>query len=204
MDRWLNARLWKLHGSVNWEWEAGAQIVRLGQPVSQGLAAAIYPSDTKYEESRRIPFVVLQDRLRRALHEPETLVLIAGYSFGDDHLNEMLFDSATRHERSEFIAFCYSEIPRALADKALTTPNLQAVTGNEAILGGVRGEWEAPAESPPDLWVDGKLGLRDFQYLGAYLARSSAREPEHDPLLSRLLTRLSSGTESATTAQGDG
>jgi len=47
-------------------------------------AAAIFPSDTKYEESRRVPFVVLQDRFRRALHEPETLILISGYSFSGE------------------------------------------------------------------------------------------------------------------------
>ncbi|HZF10091.1 MAG TPA: SIR2 family protein [Thermoanaerobaculia bacterium] len=69
-------RLWKLHGSVNWAWSEDQQIVRLGQPVTEGLAAAIYPSDTKYEESRRVPFVVLQDRLRRSLHQPETLMII--------------------------------------------------------------------------------------------------------------------------------
>lgn len=187
------ARLWKLHGSVNWEWDADHQIVRLGQPVDQGLAAAIYPSDTKYDESRRVPFVVLQDRLRRALHQPETLVLITGYSFGDEHLNEMLFDAATRRERSEFIAFCYSEIPQVLAARATITPNLQVVTGHEAILGGLRGGWREPANSPPpNLWVDGGLGLRDFRHLGAYLARSATREPERDPLLLRLLAELSS------------
>ena len=185
------ARLWKLHGSVNWEWEEGQQIVRLGQPVEEGLAAAIYPSDTKYEESRRVPFIVLQDRLRRALHQPETLVLITGYSFGDEHLNEMLFDSAARHERSEFVAFCFSEIPGALADKASTTPNLQVVTGNEAILGGVRGDWKESENPPPNLWVEGKLGLRDFSHLGAYLARSATREPERDSLLNELLARVS-------------
>jgi len=198
------ARLWKLHGSVNWEWEKGQQIVRLGHPVDEGLAAAIYPSDTKYEESRRVPFVVLQDRLRRALNTPETLVLIAGYSFEDDHLNEMLFDSAAKRERSEFIAFCFSEIPDALADKAATTPNLQVVTGSEAILGGIRQNWKPPQDPPPDLWVDGKLGLRDFRHLGAYLARSATREPERDTLLNELLGRISPEAAEPKPSEADG
>ena len=135
-------RLWKLHGSVNWLWEEDgtrSEVVRVGQPLSAGLAAAIYPSDTKYADSRRVPFVVLQDRFRRALREPETVVLIAGYSWGDQHLNEMLFDAATKRPRSEFVAFCYSSIPEKLASHAATTPNLQAVAGDEAVLGGVRG-----------------------------------------------------------------
>src|SRR6185437_10228607 len=52
------ARLWKLHGSVNWAWE-GSQIVRYGHAVEGEQAAAIYPSELKYDESRRYPFVVL-------------------------------------------------------------------------------------------------------------------------------------------------
>ena len=140
-------RLWKLHGSVNWAWQNDRQIVRLGQSVPQGLAAAIYPSDTKYEESRRVPFVVLQDRLRRALHQPETLVIVVGYSFGDAHLNKVLFDAATRRERSEFVVFCYSDIPETLAQHAVSGPNLQVVSGREAILGGVRSRMEAHRES---------------------------------------------------------
>lgn len=171
-------RLWKLHGSVNWVRSDDHQIVRIGQPVPEGLPAAIYPSDAKYEESRRVPFVVLQDRLRRALHQPETLVLIAGFSFRDAHLNEMLFDAATRRERSEFVVLCYDAIPDDLSERAGRTPNIQVVGRTEAVLGGVRGAWNPPAETIPDLWVDGKMALPDFAHLAFYLARSSMREGE--------------------------
>ena len=180
-------RLWKLHGSVNWAWEPDQQIVRLGQAVTEGQAAAIYPSDTKYEESRRVPFVVLQDRLRRGLQQAETLILIAGYSFSDEHLNELLFDAAARRERSEFIAFCYSEIPGVLATRALSTPNLQVVTGTEAILGGVRGEWKAPDDALPNLWQNDRMALCDFRNLAAYLARSTTRDPGGDGARPELL-----------------
>ena len=173
-------RLWKLHGSVNWAWDDNQQIVRLGHPVSEGLAAAIYPSDAKYEESRRVPFLVLQDRLSRALHQPETLMLIAGYSFRDSHLNELLFDAAARRERSEFVAFCYSKIPERLAVRATKTPNLQVVAGREAILSGVRANWKPPEEAPPDVWDDGQLAICDFRKLAAYLARTMTREHEGD------------------------
>jgi hypothetical protein len=182
-------RLWKLHGSVNWIRDEDQQIVRLGQPVSEG-AAAIYPSDTKYEESRRIPFVVLQDRFRRSLYEPETLVIVTGYSFSDAHLNELLFDAAARRARSEFVVFCHSKIPDLLAERAASMPNLQVVTGGEAILGGVRARWKAPKEAPADLWDDAQLALRDFTNLAAYLARSSPPEPETDAFLLRLLDRI--------------
>jgi hypothetical protein len=168
-------RLWKLHGSVNWLWE-NQNIVRLGQPVSTDLAAAIYPSDAKYDESRRVPFVVLQDRFRRALQEPESLVVIAGYSFGDDHLNELIFDAAARRQRSEFVAFCYSDIPQVLSKRAANTPNLQVAAAKEAILGGVRGNWKAPPAPLPNIWDNDQFELRDFRNLAAYLARSTGSE----------------------------
>ncbi|MDE0411516.1 MAG: SIR2 family protein, partial [Gammaproteobacteria bacterium] len=179
------ARLWKLHGSVNWAWKDDGQLVRLGQPVPSDLVAAIYPSDTKYEESRRVPFVVLQDRLRHSLFQPETLMLISGYSFSDDHLNEQIFDAATHCERSEFIAFCFSEIPDTLADQAITTPNLQVVTSNEAIIGGIRSDWKIPeADNPPnEIWDDNKFTLCDFKYLAKYLARSMMDDHENDNAL---------------------
>lgn len=180
-------RLWKLHGSVNWAWQDDQQIVRLGQPVTDGEAAAIYPSDTKYEESRRVPFVVLQDRLRRALHHPETLVIVAGYSFGDAHLNELFFDAAARRERSEFVVFCYSEIPKTLADRACTTPNLQVASGREAILGGVRYDWKPPPDVATSLWENDQFSLRDFRKLTDYLARSSTWVPEVDTGLQELI-----------------
>lgn len=177
------ARLWKMHGSVNWCWQDDMQIVRLGQPVSKG-AAAIFPSDTKYEESRRVPFIVLQDRFRRALHEPETLVLISGYSFSDPHLNDMIFDAALHRPRSEFQVFCYSDIPDVLADRASTTPNLQVTNGREAILGGERAEWEAPENAPPSIWVDDQFSLRDFKNLSAYLVRTMSQGPDSETLIS--------------------
>jgi hypothetical protein len=182
-------RLWKLHGSVNWQRLDSGEVVRLGHPVSGGQAAAIYPSDTKYEESRRVPFVVLHDRLRRALQQPETLVIISGYSFSDLHLNELIFDAATRRERSEFIVFCYADIPHGLGERAATTPNLQVVAGNEAILGGVRAKWKEPEDPPPYLWKDGEVALGDFGNLAAHLARSATLGSDSEDLLRTLLAK---------------
>lgn len=170
-------RLWKLHGSVNWVRSDDDQIVRIGQPAAD-LPAAIYPSDAKYEESRRMPFLVLQDRLRRALHQPETIVLVSGFSFTDDHLNEMLFDAAIRRERSEFVVFSYDDISEDLAERARRTPNLQVVGRSEAILGGVRGGWRVLAGDIPDLWDGEILVLPDFTHLASYLARCSAQDGE--------------------------
>ncbi len=99
---------------------------------------------------------------------------ISGYSFGDEHLNELIFDAAARRPRSEFIAFCHSNVPDVLSKRALNTPNLQVVTTTEAILGGFRGNWKAPAAAQVDVWENNKFLLGDFRKLAEYLARSSA------------------------------
>ncbi|MFN7140165.1 MAG: SIR2 family protein [Limisphaerales bacterium] len=171
-------RLWKLHGSVNWlslDGEGGTsrRIVRVGSNLKQEDVAAIYPSDEKYEESRRVPFLVLQDRFRRSLNDPETLALISGYSFGDSHLNELIYDAASRRERSEYVAFVYDEIPNELAERAAHTPNLQVLSAKEAIIGGVRANWQTPSVVAPNVWVDDSFGLRDFRHLSRYLGRIS-------------------------------
>ncbi len=183
-------RLWKLHGSLNWEWDEKHKILRRGNAVAN--SAAIYPSDTKYDESRRMPFVVLQDRFRRALYQPETLTLISGYSFSDDHLNEIIYEAASRRERSEIVVLLFSEIPTELAERAARTPNIQVVTGTEAIIGGIRGEWEKPLEDeyPASLWQNEQFALRDFKCLAAYLAKSVSKD-EENPLLVKLAELIS-------------
>jgi hypothetical protein len=195
---WLPAfliRVWKLHGSVHWAWESGerAGVVRMGAAVDDDEPAAIYPSDAKYDESRRVPFVVLHDRLRRALNHPETLMLITGYSFGDAHLNETLFDAARRRPRSELIAFCFGAIPDELAERAAMTPNLQVLGPTEAILGGVRAGWDSPIDAPPELWKDDAFALGDFENLASFLARSSPPQGELEARLDALLAKAATG-----------
>lgn len=199
VEFWLPSfliRLWKLHGSVNWRWEDAQHrhVLRLGQPVTPDAAAAIYPSDAKYEESRRVPFIVLQDRFRRALHHPETLVLISGYSFGDDHLNEILFDAAQRRPRTEFVAFCYADPGEDLMNRAQRTPNLQVTGPTQAVLSGRRAAWLAPADASEDLWNDSTFKLGDFGSLASFLARSSPPEGELEHRLAELLRPTMGGS----------
>lgn len=171
-------RLWKLHGSLNWCWNgetSHAEVVRMGHVVS-GSPVAIFPSDTKYEESRRVPFVVLQDRLRRGLHEPESLTLVCGYSWSDEHLNELFIDAASRRPRSETVVLCYGDIPERLATEAVSIPNLQVIGRTEAVIAGMRGSWQDPGSNFPDVWSDGFM-LGDFGALSSFLARANDNVP---------------------------
>lgn len=167
-------RLWKLHGSVNWRWHTPAtgarHVVRVGDPDS-ALPAAIYPSYEKYEESRRMPFVVLMDRLRRSLAVPETIVFVAGYSFSDDHFNELIFHAAQRHPRSEIVVLSYASIPDKVAECASDTRNLLALGRSEAIVGGQRAGWGG--SEVPRVYEGGEYRLGDFGVFSAFLSQQA-------------------------------
>jgi len=141
-------RLWKLHGSLNWKLvgkDESRHVVRTGAPVSDALA--IFPSEDKYTDSRRVPFVVLMDRFRRALQEPESITIVCGYSFGDQHLNELLFDAARLYPRSELWVTCHSNLPETLRAQALLYPNIVAHSSEEAVVGGRTYKWVGDASA---------------------------------------------------------
>ena len=165
-------RLWKLHGSVNWEEENFGErrrVVRLGSPASSGATAAIYPSDEKYDQSRRVPFLVLMDRFRRALEMPETFTLVSGYAFRDQDLNEIIFDAARAHPRSETAVFCFASVPEQLAEVATVTHNISVFSATEAIIGGRRLPW-VREETLLGVWDGTRFILGDFVNLTQFLA----------------------------------
>lgn len=169
-------RLWKLHGSTNWRTHESADpkhTVRVAASGGDGVAA-IYPSDEKYDDARRVPFVVLMDRFRRALVEPETITITTGFSFADAHLNEMLFDAARLHPRSEVVALCFDTIPNIVASRAATTRNLVVLSPKDAIIDGRRAPWKIGPDIP-GVFKDGELLLGDFAKLAPFLARKVAQ-----------------------------
>jgi hypothetical protein len=170
-------RLWKLHGSISWAYktfETIEEIVRTGGPVH--AAAALFPSDEKYVESRRVPFVVLADRLRRALDVPESMTIVNGYGFGDDHLNELLFDAARLHPRSEIWVTCFGDVPKALEKNAILYPNIVVHGATRAIVGGRDLAWQ---DEPLSHVYAGQCLLGNFSEL-TYLLLSSNEADDDD------------------------
>ena len=84
-SRW--ARLWKIHGSINWSIASTEQVVRVS---GSGQGSLIYPSHLKYEQSRRMPYLAMLDRLKTFLRRNSAFLVTVGYSFRDDHINEAI------------------------------------------------------------------------------------------------------------------
>ena len=142
----------------------------------------IYPSKQKYDESRRLPFLVFQDRLRRFLSSGETLLIIAGYSFGDEHLNEVLSQALRANKRLAITALMYGEVDggdkkrktdQKVLDFGKDNPNFTVIGPDKGCIGGVITEWNLE-EKELDLlpyWddKDKNLNLGNFSSFADYL-----------------------------------
>jgi len=182
--RWT--RLWKLHGSVTWlpPSRDGDRIVR-GEEQQSG--EMILPSLLKYDESRKQPYVAMMDRFRRALAEREDAVLVtAGYSFGDQHINEVIFEALDANPRLHVFALCFDNPPVGgeLHREALKRMNILVLGPHQAIVRGEVGTWSLPDTGVLDARLvgifdpagasgtpPGHLKLGDFSVLCALLAQ---------------------------------
>ncbi len=102
-NRW--ARLWKMHGSINWSEDENGKIHHRSSPGSKQL---IYPSHLKYDESRRMPYLAILDRLRTFLGQPAAILIVSGYSFGDEHLNEVILQGLQGNSTASAFVLMYS------------------------------------------------------------------------------------------------
>jgi hypothetical protein len=185
-------RLWKLHGSINWmEREVGSsrRVVRVsGEPDSDGTM--VFPSQRKYDESRKQPYQALMDRLSAVLARDGALLVACGYSFGDEHINARLLSVLERRPLSHVVALRYSDLPAndPVVNIASSYSNLLILGPNAGVLGGRWGEWrltdsldhrardffspafeldvDPTAGNPP---VTGKLTLGDFRSFCRFL-----------------------------------
>lgn len=140
--RWV--RLWKLHGSVTWRRTGTGDDRRIVRGPELATGEMILPSLRKYEESRKQPYVAMLDRLRRLLSERDEIVLItAGYSFGDQHINEVIIEALEVNPGLHVFALCYEEPASEgiLATTAREQRQLVILAPESAVVGGERGEW---------------------------------------------------------------
>jgi len=188
-------RLWKLHGSIGWKYSTevltgSRKVIRtpLVEP-STSDDLMIFPSREKYDDSRRLPFVALHDRLRRQTATGECLLLIAGYSFGDEHINEIIFGNLRANNRMAVTVLLFDPLDNAEIQRKLVRPteglrNLTVYAPNMAHVGGISGKWVSPSP-PPDgvtewpFWDQGKseFTLGDFNNVPRFLREFIGARP---------------------------
>lgn len=137
------ARVWKLHGSVNWSLTGPAGNQSITRAAATTAGEMVLPSDRKYDKSRKQPYRALMDRLARVLARPDALLVGAGFSFGDQHINAVLFDVLDNYPKTHVISLMYSPISDTspIVQAALTRPNLMVLGANAAVIGTRFLEW---------------------------------------------------------------
>lgn len=152
-------RLWKLHGSIGWRYSVedftGTKKVVAMPLMEPGKTddLMIFPSREKYSDSRRLPFVLLHDRLRRLTASGESLLVVIGYSFGDEHINDIIFGNLRANNRLAATVFLYGSIFTSEVQSKLINPsqgirNLTIYGPDGASVGAVVRKWAAPSKPP--------------------------------------------------------
>jgi NAD-dependent SIR2 family protein deacetylase len=114
-DKFLH--LYKLHGSINWRADVDSQIKQQGVPLirfkrwqelediirqanafselfdDNDAPIGILPTAKKFADTLELPYAHLFRIFHQRLQEPQTFLLVVGYGFGDDHINQIIDDA---------------------------------------------------------------------------------------------------------------
>lgn len=186
-------RLWKIHGSLNWFWKENKaigtyRIVRSGKISDfkkDKNELVIYPSKDKYDSSRKQPFIAYFDRLKDYLISGELLFIFTGYSFSDQHINDLVFNCLRTNKRLyAIVLFFKDEEVENLYKLSSSYLNLSVFGPTKAIINGQLGEWEfnnddlKPGEASDNFWdkATNSFLLGDFKKLVDFLILSSGKK----------------------------
>jgi len=142
--RWL--RLWKVHGSVNWQLGDDGWVVKAGD----GKKLLIYPSHLKYAESRRMPYLAIRDRLRNFFRTNPAVFITCGYSFADQHINEDLAFGLRANRGAICFALLFGPIENYGNARtiALNHSNLTLLAEDKAVVRSRELDWAADERMP--------------------------------------------------------
>ncbi len=184
-SKWI--RLWKIHGSLNWMKKSVTdyseeRIIRVANIDCPDNELMIYPSREKYNLSRREPYIAYFDRLKKYLNRGNLVFIVSGYSFGDEHINEFIFNALKSNSRLYVIVLCYNDNQVEYMEKyASSCINLCVMGPEKVIVNGVMKIWTYDNSEDKDIgagmyWQDDKFILGDFKSLINFLIENSGRK----------------------------
>lgn len=181
-------KLWKIHGSLGWKRDENTGRIYRDQNDNSNII--IYPSAFKYEHSQKLPYLSFNDRLKAFLKLDDGILLTCGYSFSDQHINEVLLQGLSMAKTSHVIAFYFDDFDEnsQINQLAKSEPRLSVYGKKNAIINGKIGVWKIKMEPDQDElnlvskyfdipafsagnWVgEGNLKLIDFINLTEFLS----------------------------------
>jgi len=158
----IQARVHKLHGSIDWYANEKDVVVRRRDgaryPPEDADRVLIYPQATKYQLTQLDPFAALFAQFRAALNsQGQSLLAICGYSFGDDHINQEIERALRqRNNRLTLLVFAYQpdgklpaknhNLPQCLV-KWLSDDGLEPAQRQRIVVAGRRGVYHGSLEN---------------------------------------------------------
>ena len=150
-----------------------------------------------------MPYLAMIDRLRAFLKCPTTTLVLCGYSFRDEHLNEVIIQGLQATQTAIAFALLYGELrdyPQASA-LARSRTNLTLLARDGGIIGGQECKWpekDAEAVSSDNCkWIKwtpidpanendkhtAEFALGDFTVFGQFLQEliGSVQQPQEVP-----------------------
>jgi len=163
-------KLWKIHGSLGWRFVDSLKRVVRQRESDGGDEILIYPSVLKYSESKKQPYESLMDRLTNFIRTNDSLLIICGYSFGDEHINARIESALNASSTSHVIALMHSRtIENSNVFNIAKSNNKISVYGiRQAVIGTRLGEWQLKNEPNkddihPDLYFDQDFEMPDIE-----------------------------------------
>ncbi|MGL6064455.1 MAG: SIR2 family protein [Fusobacteriaceae bacterium] len=103
------ARLYKLHGSIDWQFKDNNKIHQKGIGENPEVnAVVIYPTLDKHYQTQQSPYSELFREFSIKLQKPNTTLIVIGYGFPDQHINNMISQSLNQ-ENFNLIIFSNKE-----------------------------------------------------------------------------------------------
>lgn len=143
------SRVWKIHGSINWYQDDDGRVIRSGR-TDVAPRRLIHPSHLKHQESRRMPYLAMLDRLRNFLKDPTAVLVTCGYSYGDAHINDSIVQGIQYTRTSVVFSLLFGDLsgyPDA-TELALRHPNLNLLAGDKGIVAAELLNWERSTAHP--------------------------------------------------------
>ncbi|WP_242866813.1 SIR2 family protein [Abyssisolibacter fermentans] len=153
-------KLWKIHGSLGWhlKFDEEKNLERVFRKDSSCDDILIYPSTLKYADSKKQPYIALMDRLTNFLKQPDTILIVCGYSFGDLHINERILTALKSNTSAHVYVLFYDIIWNGdkkdyglvedlhLAKLAKTNSKISVLGCRNAVIGCKYGKWKLKRE----------------------------------------------------------
>ena len=98
------ANLLKIHGSINWTSDESGQLIQKDLFEQSDEEIIIYPTMLKHRQTAQAPYSELFREFANVLQVPNTVLIVMGYGFPDEHINNIISQNL-KHQDFTLIVF---------------------------------------------------------------------------------------------------